>query len=77
MDVVPQSYARAADDIIEAKKPHIQAGKVLNFEAVKQWFMPRYAKWKKDASRAVTVEEVVAFINSSAAWVVQEQKPMA
>lgn len=63
------AYSRVADVINDAKEPHIKSGKALSFEAVRAWFVPRYAAWKADPSKAISVKDVVAFVKADAAWV--------
>jgi len=66
---LPPDYSAVADAINDAKEPHIKGGKALSFEAVRAWFLPRYAAWKADPSKAISVEDVVAFVKADAAWV--------
>lgn len=61
-------HSPEADIIIKAKAAHSESGK-LNFKALQAWFFPRYEGWKADASKAISVDDVVAFIESDGAWV--------
>lgn len=51
-----------------AQAPFVRAGKALNYEAVRDWWKPRNAAFKADPSKSVSVDDVVAFLQSDAAW---------
>jgi hypothetical protein len=46
------------------------AGHKGNFTAVREWFAPRYATWKANPAAAVSLEEVAAYLDTDAPWVV-------
>jgi hypothetical protein len=44
-------------------------GQRSNFNAVRDWFVPRYAAWKANPAAVISLEEVVAFLGTDAPWV--------
>jgi hypothetical protein len=48
--------------------PKVMSGLAVNFTAVHEWFVPRYAAWKADKTAAITVADVAAFFGGDTAW---------
>jgi hypothetical protein len=54
--------------IDEAVRPSVRAGKVLNYTALREWWLPRHQAWKADLTKVTSVNEVLAWLTSDAAW---------
>lgn len=46
----------------------VMSGLAVNFTAVQEWFVTRYAAWKADSTAGITVDDVVDFFGGDAAW---------
>lgn len=58
-----------------AKKQYQQAGQVINYVVLRDWFLPRYKAWKAGQAGPVTVAEVAAAVGSKSTWVQEASQP--
>jgi hypothetical protein len=68
--LVPDAVA-----IDAAVRPLVRAGKVLNYTALREWWLPRHQAWKADPTKVTLVEEVLAWLTSDAAWQPRTAEP--
>jgi len=52
-----------------AREAHAAAGEAMDYEVMRRWFTSRYAQWKVDPRKAITVEEVAAMLRSDDTWI--------
>ena len=55
--------------VSNAKARFQEAGKAINFVALRDWFLPRYKAYKADPSKSVTVADVAAIMSAPSTWV--------
>lgn len=69
MAAVPCPAGVYCECLQAAKKPHINAGQAVDFVALRDWFMPRFAAWQANASAVITTADVVAAYTPDTLWV--------
>jgi hypothetical protein len=68
--LVPDAVA-----IDEAMRPFVKAGKVLNYTALREWWLPRHQAWTADPTKVTLIDQVLAWLTSEAAWQPRTAEP--
>lgn len=77
-----QPVARLAGSLVPdafsidvAMIPFVKAGKVLNYIALREWWLPRHQAWIADPTKVTSIDDVLAWLTSDAAWQPRTAKP--